>query len=215
MSFLKLQFIIGFLPLMFWACEGGNINQQDNKAKSGSVMNIKQGTVGKIGDFSIGVKSADSSTARVAVWNTILPQADRNDYGISFAFKSGELIPIGDNFHRVTDVSSGEIGIEIEPDKSAGVNLQKNALSVPDGGVLEMHGFAVEVVSIEAANGKDSAKIEIYPDDYPKQDLEKKNEIRQSTVSVGDEISVGDRKHKILAVYAAQGNRRGVVEIAL
>lgn len=199
---------------MFWACEGGTISQT-NKPKSGSVMNIKQGTVGKIGDFSIGVKSADSSMARVAVWNTILPQAERNDYGISFEFKSGELIPIGDNFHRVTEVSSGEIGIETEPDKSAGVNLQKNALSVPDGGVLELHNFAVEVVAIEAANGKDSAKIDIYSNDYPKQDLEKKNEIRQSTVSVGDEISVGDKKHKVLAIYAAQANRRGVVEIAL
>lgn len=198
---------------MFWSCEGGNINQQNNSAKSGSIMNIKQGTVGKIGDFSVGVKSADSSTARVAVRNTILPQNDRNDFGISFAFKSGELIPIGDNFHRVTKVSSGEIGIETEPDKSAAA-LQKNALSVPDGGVLELHGFTVEVVSIEAANGRDSAKIDVYSNDFPKQDLEKKNEIRQLVVAVGDEISIGDKTHKILAIYAAQANRRGVVEIA-
>lgn len=222
---VKLKFAVGFVPLLFWACGGGqsppanaqssrqNVNQT-KELKSDSVMNIRQGAVGKIGNYSVGVRSVDASTASVAVSNSALTPEKRNDYNIGFTVRNGDSIPIGNNFYRVSNIAGEEIQIENEPDKTAGIALQENALAVPDGGVLELHGFAVEVVSIESANGKTSAKIEIYSNDSPKQDLEKKNEIRKSTVSAGDEIGIGDRKHKVIAVHARKGNARGVVEIS-
>lgn len=227
MNILKLKFIIGFLALFFSACESGqspaSVNAQTNKGntnqtretKPDSAMIIRQGTVGTVGKFSVGVRSIDSASARIAVWNPALPQVKRNDYNVSFAVKSGETIPVGNNFYRVANVAAEEIQIESEPVKTDGINLGENSLAIPDGGILELNGFAVEVVSIEAAGGKNSAKVEIYSNDYPKKDLEKKNEIRKQTVLIGDEIKIGEKNCKVNAVHAGKGNLRGVLEVSL
>jgi len=226
MSILRLKFIISFLPLLFLACESGqspaSVNAQSNKGNSNqtkeqkpdSVMIIRQGTVGKIGKFSIGVRNTDSTSARIAIWDSALPQAKRNDYNVSFTVKSGDSIPVGNNFYRVAKIISEEIQIESEPVKTDGLSLQADSLAIPDGGVLELYGYAVEVTSIEAAGGKTSAKVEIYSNDYPKKDLEEKNEIPRLTVASGDEISIGEKKHKIIAVHAGKGNSRGVMEVS-
>ena len=227
MNIFGLKFIIVFLPLFFWACGSGqspaSINAQTNKgntnqtkeAKPDSAMIIRQGTVGTIGKFSVGVRTIDSSSARIAVWNSALTQVKRNDYNVSFAVKSGDTIPVGNNFYRVAKIASEEIQIETEPVKTDKITLQEDSLTIPDGGILELNGFAVEVISIEAAGGKNSAKVEIYSNDYPKKDLEKKNEVRKLTVSPGDEINVGEKKHKIISVHAGKGSSRGILEVSL
>lgn len=226
---LKSKFAVAFVSLLLWACgsqpattpngnaqnnRGLNADSTQQEQKSDSVMKIKKGAVGKIGDYSIGVRGVDASTASVAVINSTAPSERRNDYNIGFTVKSGDSIPIGKNFYRISKVAADEIEIETEPDKNAGDALQSDALAIPDGGVLELHGFAVEVVSIGDANGKSAAAVEIYSDDSPKQDLEKNKKVDRLTVSPGDQITVGDKKHRVVAVRAAKGNARAVLEVS-
>ena len=224
MSILRLRFTIGFLPLLFLACgsaqQFASVNPQTNKEntnqtrkiKPDSAMIIRQGTVGTVGKFSVGVRNiVDASSARIAIWNSALPQAERNDYNVSLMIKSGDSFLIGNNFYRAIKITADEIQLESEPDE---LRLQENALAVPAGAILELHGHAVEVVSVDAANGTTSAKIEIYSNDFPKKDLEEKKQIRTLIISPGDEITIGEKRHRAIAVHAGRETSRGVLEIS-
>lgn len=219
MKNLQLRSILVLLPLVLLACAGEQVppstNAQGGRANisvansstPASVMIIKQGTVGKASRYSVGVKTIDGSSARIAVWDVDRPQGNRNDYDVSFIINTGDTVPIGDKFYKVVKVSGDEIQID---GGHEAISLQEKGLVIPEGGVLELHGYAVEVVSIT----QNSANFEVYSNDAPKKDLEERNGVRRSTVSAGEDLSIGDAKHKITAIQASAGERRGFVELS-
>lgn len=223
--FSDFKVIITFLPMALGACDAGqtasgnavqNANQnmvRVQQKKADSVMEIKKSTVGKIADYSIGLRSIDNSVADVAVYNTKLPQVKRNDYVVGFSFRKGDAIPIGNNFYKVIDITADAIQIETEPVKNEKAVLQPKATAIPEKGILELNGFSVEVVSVNSSDDKTSASVEIYDNDVPKTNLDA-GKITKATISSGDEINIGDKKYKVVAVSAKHENFPAVLEIS-
>lgn len=176
-------------------------------------MNIQKGTVGKIGNYSIGLRSISSSVANIAVWNAALAQTKRNDYLISFTFKKGDVIPIGNGFYKVSDITSDAVQIETEPVKMGNVALHDGDSVIPEKGTLELNGFVVEVNSIDQIDGKPAANIEIYSNDVPKTELSA-DKINKLSAAPESKIKIGDKEYKIIAVYPKQENAPGILEIS-
>lgn len=197
-------------------------NAANSAQTNEKMITIKQGTVGTIGGFSVGVKNVSTAgeggkaSADFAVWNSKLTPEKRNDYNIKFSAQSGALIPIGNKFYKVGKITSGaDSTVEISQEPVGGAaNLSESALAVPVGGNLELHGAVVEAVSL-SADGK-QASVEVYSNDYPKEESAKKTDgIVKSTVAAGDALDIGGIKHKIVAVHAAQNGAPGTLEIAI
>lgn len=226
-----LKFLSGVFALMLPACAGGksqtdiarNISSGENvfnQNKQKAMITIQQGTVGKVGKFSVGVRNMTSDSVDLAIWNSDLPQAKRNDYNTTFTTESGEIIPIGNKFYRIGKIdknmtgASGTVEIEKEVDVSE-MKTGENNLAIPVRGILELHGFSIEVASVENADGKAVATVEIYSNDYPKADLMEKGKISVVKISKDEELTIGDKKHKISGVYSSKDKTRGVLEIAV
>lgn len=190
-------------------------NNQAASKQSKPMTKIQQGTVGEVGNFSVGVSNLDGSAASLAVWNRKLPQAERNDYLITMTARTGEIVPIGNGFYRVGAIGGNTVEIETEPVKIGGVSFTADTLALPIAGILELHGTSVELTKVSAENGKTFAEIETYDNDYPKQDLAQKGEIVKAKFAAGDFITIGNQKHKIVAVHPAKENARAVVEISI
>jgi hypothetical protein len=202
------------------------VNATANQNKN-QMTTIQQGTVGRIDAFSVGVKNIALSDdeknliASLAIWNSSLPQAKRNDYTIKFTVRSDEIIPIGDKLYKVGKIvggsgaARGTVEIESEPTNIPGAKFDANALTIPVGGNLELHGSTVEVVSVETEKGKTVAQIEVYSNDYPKEELVKKGKVSKKTAAAGDEILIGDKKHKVTAVHAGGEGVKGILEISI
>ena len=186
---------------------------------------IEQGMVGTVGKFSVGVKNiaaADgdkTATVDLSVWSDALPKEKRNDYNVKFTAGTGTVVPVGNRLYRIGRIS-GRNGaragsVEIESEAVGGLKLDDTALAVPVGGNLELHGTVVEIISVAAENGKTSASVETYSNDYPKEELAKKDAVTKIKRAAGDEITIGDRKHKIVGVHAAKDGVPGIVEISI
>lgn len=223
-----------FLSFLMLGCGGiefNSANAQNNGNKtavktgnnqSKSMIKIQQGTVGKVGKFSVGVSNIGNSSARLAIWNNELPQDERNDYLITTAVQTGETIPVGDGLYRVGKIAenasvrpAGTVEIENEQVKAEGVSLNPNSLYLPIEGTLELHAMSIELVSIKTEGEKTVAEIEIYSNDYPKESLVKENKIKKLQVSSGDEIEIGNKKHKVTTIYPAKDSIRGMVGISI
>ena len=220
---MKRNFAIIFLPLLCGSLCGCGVGHKPPPPESApksapkpssAAPVISRGTVGKIGAYSVGVRTIDQNSANIAVFNPALSGSLRNDNTIGFTVKSGEEIPIGTDFYRVEQVSDQEIQIANTPLKNA-VALPKNGLALPLGGVLQLHGFAVELIGMGSDKGKAAARFEIYSNDVPKAQLKLKNAIAQCSVASGARLKIGSAQHEILTITLQEGKRRGVVSIAL
>ena len=185
------------------------------------MITIEQGTVGRIGNFSIGVRAVTSSSVDLAVWNSNFEQIKRNDFNTTFTTESGEAIPIGNKFYRIGKIDKkmlgarGTVEIETEPADVPEIKIGENNPAIPVKGILELHGFSIEVSSIENIDGKPTANVEIYSNDYPKTDLIEKGKISVVKISKDDELLIGDKKHKVSGVYPSKEKIRGVLEISI
>lgn len=193
-----------------------NLNQNEQKP----MITIEQGTVGRIGNFSIGVRNLTSYSVDLAVWNSNFEQVKRNDYNTTFTTESGEMIPIGNKFYRIGKIEKNPLGargtVEIEKEVDIpGIKIGENKLAIPVKGILELHGFSIEVSSIENIDGKPTANVEIYSNDYPKNDLVEKGKITVVKISKDEELFIGDKKHKVSGVYPSKEKIRGVLEISV
>lgn len=184
------------------------------------MITIEQGTVGRIGNFSIGVRAVTSDSVDLAVWNSNFEQIKRNDYNTTFTTQSGELIPIGNKFYRIGKIEKNLLGargtVEIEKEVDIPeIKIGENNLAIPVKGILELHGFSIEVSSIETIDGKPTANVEIYSNDYPKTDLVEKGKVSVVKVSKDEELVIGDKKHKVSGIYPSKEKIRGIVEISV
>lgn len=197
-----------------------NIESENRQTKP--MIKIQQGTVGKVGEFSVGVSNLNDSSAKFSIWNRALPQVERNDYLITMTARTGEVVPIGKDFYRIgkitenaVDQSQETVEIESEPVKIGGGSFSSDVLALPVAGILELHDTSVELISTKTEGGKTVAEVETYSNNYPKETLAQQGEIKKTVFAAGDEITIGNKKHKVAAVRLAKENVRGILEIAI
>lgn len=196
------------------------------QAPSSSTVQIRQGLVFDLEQRRLGVmavvpaRGSDGLMAKVAVMPTGAIQAHRNDYNVTLWVHGGDLVPLGTSFYLVVHVvadggppagpggSRAAVVLDKTPQTPAGLSLAPGALAVPIEGHLELHGRELEVERIErrkaSGESKVTAHLALWSNDFEKEREEKQGRVARVTISAGELLVIGSKKHKVLAVVEPQ-----------
>lgn len=183
-------------------------------------IHIKQGALGRLGTCRVGVISvgpggAGGLVARLALSPAHATQADRNDLETQATVREGDLVPIGGSLHRVLKLEGrsahgpGSVTLDSAPTHLPGVRLHTGSMLVQLGDTGELHGRELEVERIQqhADRGRAQwiAHVAQWPNDFDKEDAGE--ELSRTTVSVGDELTLGPHSHPIVAIVPPDPER--------
>ncbi len=147
------------------------------------------------------------------------PDGGHNEQVTQLPVRHGEVLPIGGSLYRVLEIQRpadgrGSVVIDAQALASLGVvKLHANALAITSGGHGSLSDMRIEVQRI-ASLGEAIAHVEVMPAAYARDDL-KPAQISAQQLKAGQNIMIGGKQHRVLAVVAPGAETRGWIEVAI
>jgi hypothetical protein len=217
-----------------------NFKEKDTMSNNESnLLWVKQGGSIRIASSAIGlgnvVRLESEVIASISAWPADRPQKHRNDFVARHSVKAGDDVPIGGElFHiygvyddenmdsipeslGIKSIGHGILVIDSKPITKPGVTLHRGSFCMTAGNTGELHGKEIQVAELmtKEIDGKTSAiaRLEIWPNDYNKQDAAKQDLVTAVEVSAGKTVQLGDWKHTVLSIQLPQAGSIGWIEL--
>ena len=200
------------------------------KESVSSLLVVQQGEAGRLGGYAFGLVSVQRTgnvdrpidVATLATWPADAPQVNRNDYVSRHRLKTGNIFPLGAKLYRVEAVVNREnpnevlgpelaaklhkdaIVLNTSPVELDQISLSTDSFCISEGSTGELHGTEIRFVDFQRndVNGKEEfcARIETWPNDYPRNVAVQNGLLRAAEHFAGSEISIGGKAHKIISL---------------